>query len=214
MNYRRIHWLLLALAACGPETHTDFFGSESTSSGAAEPQTTTEAAPTTGEPAPATATTDEPATTALEPTTTDPSAGSETTADTGEATDGTAGTTGADALELDPETLVTFALPIDSLRYAVSGHDAAHGLCVSLIFTNSSIDHQLHCDVFDPGALYVVIEPGAGPCMNWDYDTGVELLSVAGCMQLVSEDPAQIDLDMTLQVSGALFTGEIHVANE
>jgi hypothetical protein len=218
--------LLLPLTACGPDANSDDSGSDT-----GPPATTAEPTPTTGEPTPSTTGTatdsatdsaSDTATDTASDTATDTTDTTTTTTEPGTTTgpvtatstgDDDSGTTGADVLQLDPATLATFALPINSLRFAVAGHDAAHDLCVSVIFSGPSIDHQLHCDDFIPDDPYVVIEPGAGPCMNWDYAGNVELTAVSGCMQLISEDPAQIELDLVLQVSGDLFTGEIHLAS-
>lgn len=126
--------------------------------------------------------------------------------------------TGAAAdLVLDPDTLVVFELPINSLRYAVSGFDAEHATCVSIIFTYPG--EEQHCDDFtvgdDAGFPYVFITPDAAPpCMDWDYQGNVQLDAASGCMQLTKPFPPEITIDMQLAVSGAPFTGSIAVASQ
>jgi hypothetical protein len=148
--------------------------------------------------------------------------GGSTSGSTGSSTGGSSGegdsSTGAgDGLVLDPDTLVVFELPINSLRYAVSGFDADHATCVSIIFTYPG-DEQ-HCDDFmvgdDLGFPYVFVTPDAAPpCMDWDYQGNVQLDAASGCMQLTDPAPPAITIDMTLEVSGAPFTGTISVASK
>lgn len=151
--------------------------------------------------------------------------GSSTTSSTTEASTGTgpvsgdssgtgSSTTGGDTgLVLDPATLVFFELPINSIRYAVAGYDPGHDTCVSIIFNNPDVVQ--HCDDFMDGFPYVVITPGGSPpCMDWEYAGDVTLDMAAGCMQVTSLAPLAIDIDMTLQVSGDVFTGTIAVSNQ
>lgn len=130
---------------------------------------------------------------------------------------GDSSTGAAAALVLDPDTLVVFELPINSLRYAVSGFDAEHATCVSIIFTYPG--EEQHCDDFtvgdDAGFPYVFITPDAAPpCMDWDYQGNVQLDAASGCMQLTKPSPPEITIEMQLEVSGAPFTGSIAVASE
>ncbi len=126
-------------------------------------------------------------------------------------------TGGGDGLVLDPSTLVIFELPIGSIRYAVAGHDPGHNTCVSIIFMYPGMEE--HCDDFDVGEggmfPYVVITPDAGPpCMDWDYAGNVTVDAASGCMQVTSEFPLAITIDMNLSVSGDIFSGTIAVANK
>ncbi len=126
-------------------------------------------------------------------------------------------TGGAGGLVLDPSTLVMFELPIGSIRYAVGGHDPEHNTCVSIIFSNPGVEE--HCDDFDVGEgvnfPYVVITPGGSPpCMDWDYAGNVTVDAAAGCMQVTSEFPLAISIDMNLSVSGDSFSGTIAVSNK
>lgn len=126
-------------------------------------------------------------------------------------------TGGAGGLVLDPSTLVMFDLPIGSIRYAVGGHDPEHDTCVSIIFYHPGMEE--HCDDFEVGEggkfPYVVITPGGSPpCMDWDYSGNVTVDAAAGCMQVTSEAPLAISIDMNLSVSGDSFSGTIAVANK
>lgn len=146
-----------------------------------------------------------------EPATTGTTTGVTTTM-TGETTTGA-----SDDLVLDPATLEFFDLPIDSLRYAVGGFDPDHGLCAAIIFSDPGA--KQHCDDFMVGASdgfpYVVITPAAAPpCMDWDYVGNVQLDAASGCFQVLAPFPADVAIDMKLQVSGAAFTGKIVVASE
>lgn len=124
-------------------------------------------------------------------------------------TGGDGGSTGgSDTLELDPRTMQFFNLPINSIRYAAAGHDAAHGLCVAIIWYNPLPGE--HCDI-DPMSFspYVHVEPGAPPCTDWDYGPNVELTGASGCYEWVSFEPPAATLDLTLEVVGEAFTGTI-----
>ncbi len=126
-------------------------------------------------------------------------------------------TGGAGGLVLDPSTLVMFELPIGSIRYAVGGHDPGHNTCVAIIFMNPGKEE--HCDDFEVGEggmfPYVVITPDAAPpCMDWGYSGNVTVDAASGCMQVSSELPLAITIDMNLSVSGDIFSGTIAVANK
>lgn len=146
--------------------------------------------------------------------TTEASTAALTGTDSGDSTGSGASTTGGEAgLVLDPSTLVFFELPINSIRYAVGGYDPGHDTCVSIIFNNPGLEQ--HCDDFVVDFPYVVITPGgAPPCMDWDYSGDVVVDAAAGCMQVTSQGPLAIDIDMTLKVSGDGFSGTIAVSNK
>lgn len=184
---------------------TSFNPTTTTATDSSAGDATTGLAPTSGEPT--TTGTDETITTST----------TDATTTTGESTD-TTGTTGdPGGLVLDPETLVFFDLPINSIRYAVGGFDPDQQTCVSIIFFDPGAEQ--HCDDFQTGDMfgfpYVFIVPAAAPpCMEWDYAGNVVLDAAAGCMQLTNPFPAEMTIDMQLSVSGAPFTGTISVASE
>lgn len=132
--------------------------------------------------------------------------------ESGESESGSSTGPGPDGLVLDPATLEFFWLPIDSLRAAVGGFDAATNTCVTVMFMlgDTSVEH---CEFLPDGLFpYVLITPdSAPPCTQWDYVPNVEIQTVAGCMQVTSQDPLDITLDMTLEVSGGPFSGKITV---
>lgn len=151
-------------------------------------------------------------------TTTDATSGGPTGVATGEASSGGSsddGTTGVGGLVLEPETLEDFWLPINSIRAGVGGFDAATQTCVSVIFFFDSHPDALaqHCS-FDPMGLfpYVIVTPdSAPPCQQWDYGGNVTVTAAAGCMQVISEDPIDIAIDMTVEVSDGPFPGTITI---
>lgn len=113
---------------------------------------------------------------------------------------------------LDPATLEFFELPIGSLRYAVSGQDQASDTCVTLVWWGS----------FDPMCAmpgmrnwpYVIVTPGArAPCMQWDYGGNLTVDDASGCVEFTSTPPLTATVDVTVQVSGAAFTGTIIADN-
>lgn len=146
------------------------------------------------------------------------SGGPTTDATTSEATSGesTGGeSTGGVGLVLDPSTLEDFWLPINSIRAGVGGFDPVTKSCVSVIFFFDSHPDSLaqHCS-FAPMELfpYVVVTPdSAPPCQQWDYGGNVTVTAASGCMQVMSEDPIDIAIDMTIEVQGGPFPGTITV---
>jgi hypothetical protein len=117
-----------------------------------------------------------------------------------------------DGLVLDPGSLELFWLPINSLRAAVGGFDAATNTCVTVMFMFGDTTVE-HCE-FQPDGLfpYVLITPdSAPPCVQWDYGPNVAIEAVSGCMQVTSEEPLDISIDMTLEVGGGPFSGKITV---
>jgi hypothetical protein len=106
---------------------------------------------------------------------------------------------------------VFFDLPINSLRFAVSGHDAASGLCITAVFFPTE-DAQLvrHCDDFDHTWFpYVVVEPAnAAGC--WDYGSTVTLESARGCVDWASFGPSHADeATLELAIDSPLWSGHI-----
>ncbi len=228
MTCTRVLVSTLVLFACGP-TNSDDSGASSTGTGASTSTSTSTGssgdAPTSG----ATSTTNTVTTGAAttggtttggldtgEGTTVDITTAAGPGSETGEDSS-SGGTTGPtpDGLVLDPDTLEVFWLPINSIRAGVGGWDEATNTCVTVIFFFGGVDDVLaeHC-MFDPMGFipYVVITPNSGPpCDQWEYGGNVEVVSAAGCQQVTNEEPLTMDIDMTLQVSGDLFTGQITV---
>ena len=129
--------------------------------------------------------------------------------------------------EPDPASLIViddpifFDLPINSLRYAVSGYDLGTDLCVTAIFSIRDASDQIrHCDDFGPQFPYVVIAPGE-PAGCWQYGTEVELLSVDGCVDWAAFNfpviPGKGDgsvhtdeVDLKLRLTSDVWSGTVH----
>jgi hypothetical protein len=179
---------------------------------------------TTANSATVTSTTPPASTSDADSTTSGPSSGDGTTSGTTGPDATTGQTTGieGDMLVLDPRTLVYFDLAIDSIRFAVGGHDPQRDACVSIIFNMPDPDLEaLYCDDFvldnGPGGFpYVLITPGASPpCYQWDYFPNVDAVAASGCMQAHPFDmPFYIDIDMSIEIDSELFAGTITVDNQ
>jgi hypothetical protein len=94
---------------------------------------------------------------------------------------------------VDPESLTFFQLPINSLRYAVSGYVPEARACVSVIWDHSNtgrLSPRMRCDVNGESFPYVHIEAGVdGPCGNWDYGPNAALNGeVQGCVSFAGTD--------------------------
>jgi hypothetical protein len=215
----------VALLACTDRAVNATDDGASTSGGTGGTST---AAPTTGDATSAGTTSG--GTTTTDPPDTTTAADSSGPADTGGETSTSASSSGgddvtsggstgpvADGLVLDPETLEFFWLPINSIRAGVGGFDPVANTCVSIIFHFTSQDTlDEHC-AFDPMNQfpYVVVTPDSQPpCMDWDYAGEVTVDSAVGCMQVTSENPLDMNIDIVLEVSGVPFTGTISVSNK
>jgi hypothetical protein len=213
---------LVLAGACGPGDDVATSQASADSSGPGSSGATATDAPVTATSTGAPTTSGEPATSSTTSAVLDSSGDTATATEGAEVTtDGTT-SSGGDVLELDPQTLVYFELPIGSIRYAVGGHDPARDTCVSIIFSISGpIQEEPHCDDFDlsngpSGFPYVLITPAASPpCEQWDYAPNVEAVAASGCVQLHPfVEPLHIDIDMAIEVDGQLFTGTILVNNQ
>ena len=90
-------------------------------------------------------------------------------------------------LVLDPDSLTFFYLPIDSIRFAVSGHDPEAQVCVTLVwdFSNTGREPGAFCDDFGPGFPYAIVVPDTdGPCGAWDYAETHPVLNAEGCLDM------------------------------
>jgi hypothetical protein len=122
-----------------------------------------------------------------------------------------------DKLVLDPSTLTFFGLPINSVRFAVSGYDPDAKVCVTIIwdFSNNGEYEGAHCDDFYPSFPYVIIIPDAkGQCGQWDYGSNIAMVKAEGCVDFDDFAPAGMDLvDVSVQVQSPMFTGTIIADN-
>lgn len=116
----------------------------------------------------------------------------------------------------DTSPLITFLeptvfdLPINSVRHAVSGYDAATDLCISLIWYVDTFEETRFCELGDTLETYVWIEAGASPGC-WDYAGNAELLAQRGCADFGElTEPADDAIDVAVDVTSDLFTGTVH----
>ena len=144
------------------------------------------------------------------------------------ATGGSAGTAGSghaggspNRLVLDPTSLEFSSLPIDSIRYMVSGYDPDLRICASLVWYYSvpygvGLARCSGDPAEEPFEMpYVLIETDTdGPCDAWDYGPNVETLSWNGCVDFAHWRPTAMNLaDLELEVQGDAFTGTIVASN-
>jgi hypothetical protein len=128
----------------------------------------------------------------------------------------------ADRLVLDPSSLVFYGLPIDSIRYAVTGYDASQRTCVTVVWQFENATRLgASCDVFTTRAPayfnpYVVLKTDTdGPCTDadWDYAGNVDTTSSIGCFDYAAHGGVGVDVvDVAIGVQGTAFTGTV-VAN-
>jgi hypothetical protein len=128
----------------------------------------------------------------------------------------TTGESGDDelVLVLDPDTLEFFALPIGSIRYAVAGHDVDSDTCVTLVWWGSEDPACAQPDM--QGWPYVVITPNVqAPCTQWDYGGNVAIADAQGCADFTYGPNFSFtaEVDVSLEVSGDVFTGTIIASN-
>jgi len=130
-------------------------------------------------------------------------------ADAGPETD----TDGGLVLRLAPESLQFFGLPINSTRFAVSGHDPLRRACATLIwdYSNNGMDPGAHCGDFFPGFPYVLVDADTdGPCGRWDYGTDLVTEAASGCVDFAGSSAASVDfVEASVRVRGTAFTGTV-----
>jgi hypothetical protein len=118
---------------------------------------------------------------------------------------------------------VFFSLPVNSLRYAVSGYDPDNDLCITAIWTLSDVRDQVrHCDDFGPSFPYVTISPGEGVGC-WELSSDVTLHFVRGCIDFEDfNEPIDWagdgeehsdEVDLTLFVESDAWSGTVHFDN-
>ncbi len=130
-----------------------------------------------------------------------------------------------DAAEVDPDAATLdyfirisdplfFDLPINSIRYAVSGRDEVRNLCITAVWFLSTVDEMVeHCDDFGEMFPYIVIAPGQ-PAGCWDYGTNATLLAAEGCVDWAAFGPEHADrVELELSVVSPHFTGTIRFDN-
>lgn len=122
---------------------------------------------------------------------------------------GSAGASG-DRLVLEASTITFFSLPIDSVRYAVAGYDAAHRTCATVIWNWSPFGGARCSDATAGANPYVVIVPNTDPpCSNWEYGGNVEAVGWKGCVDFASGGTGINRVDAEVTVQGDSFSGTI-----
>ena len=127
---------------------------------------------------------------------------------------GAGGSASASGNTLDLHDVKTFWLPINSERFGVSGKSG--DVCVGLVWDFSSLGmaRTEHCDDFGEGFPYSVIHAANGqPCAEvWDYRRNAVVQSASGCIEPSFDAvPGHHTVDVTVELSSALFAGELHV---
>jgi hypothetical protein len=136
------------------------------------------------------------------------------TTDAGGDSSDTAGMTG-NRLVLDPSSLTFFALPIDSVRWAVAGFAPAARTCVAVMwdYSNTGRSSGAHCDEFGPMFPYVTITTNTdGPCSDWTYGGGVQVDGWSGCVDFRSYKGMNF-VNSTVSVTSTAFTGQVVLDN-
>jgi hypothetical protein len=119
-------------------------------------------------------------------------------------------------ITIDPESIVFFDLPINSLRFAAAGVDAATGVCAAIIwdYSNNELELERHCNDFGtyPDFPYVILREPPESCDNlqglWDYG-GLEPEVTSGCI-----DPLEETVNVQLDVFSAPTFYRIIMNNE
>jgi len=112
------------------------------------------------------------------------------------------------SLVLDPDSLSFFGLPIDSIRFAVSGHDPDARVCVTLVwdFSNTGRTEGPFCDDFGPGFPYAIVHRDTdGPCGGWAYGGTVDVVASEGCLDMAGFGPTSMDF---ADIRATLETGD------
>jgi hypothetical protein len=103
-----------------------------------------------------------------------------------------------------------FDLPINSVRYAVSGYDPATGLCISAIFMmHGPGDPRRYCDEFDRFMFPYIVLERASRAGCWHYGSAVKLESIRGCVDFTGVTSGAGEAQLTLTVTSELWSGTV-----
>jgi hypothetical protein len=105
-------------------------------------------------------------------------------------------------ITIDPESIVVYDLPLNSVRFAAAGFDAATGVCAAIIwdYSNNDLELERHCDDFGtyPIFPYVILREPPESCDYleglWD-DEILEPEVASGCF-----DPLEETVDVQIDV--------------
>lgn len=123
---------------------------------------------------------------------------------------------------VDPSTLRFFALPVGSIRGAVSGYAPEQDACVIAVWLyayvpgidNSSATRCAH-DEFEPDIIVVPNPPDPANCdQHWELASNVEPIEpIDGCMGWTELGSRFDYVDLEMKVSGDAFEGRIVMSN-
>src|SRR5262245_54206599 len=106
-----------------------------------------------------------------------------------------------------------FSLPINSVRYGVSGYDPSNDLCISVIWFLNSVEQTRFCGVTDSFRPYVWIER-AQPAGCWGYGPNADVFAVRGCVDFGDfTDPADDSVDLEADISSPEWSGTVRFAS-
>ena len=142
---------------------------------------------------------------------------------------------GADAAvgvrSLDPASVIFYDLPINSLRYAVSGLEPQSGLCVTLVWyvsePSSDGSYQFCGLAPDPPGLqpYALVAPmtapdpwmsgdpiyGSRPCEVWDYGPHATVQALDGCARFNDLPVSSGQADLVVTLDSPLLSGQVAI---
>jgi hypothetical protein len=109
---------------------------------------------------------------------------------------------------------IFFSLPINSLRYAVSGYDAENDLCITVTWTISSLsDIEQICDHALTSLTAVTISPNEDAGC-WGFSSNVDPSSIGGCVDFENfntwssgGDPHRDEVNLTFYVESDDWSG-------
>jgi hypothetical protein len=108
-----------------------------------------------------------------------------------------------------------FDLPINSIRYALSGYDAAADICVTAVwfFTDQAAQDRLCSPDFDGQTVYFIVSPGeSAGC--WDYDGNATIDRVDGCVDWSAFGGTHTDAaEIEFQVTSPAWSGAVRFDN-
>lgn len=128
---------------------------------------------------------------------------------------GSAGAAGANQLVLDPTSLEFFDLPINSVRWAVSGYAPNERTCVTITWDYSNTGHAdgAHCDDFANMFPYAIAKTNTdGPCKDWDYGGNARVDNWSGCIDFRTYMGLNY-VNSIVSVTSEQFTGQIVLDN-
>lgn len=105
-----------------------------------------------------------------------------------------------------------FSLPINSVRYGVSGYDPSSDLCISVIWYLTDFEQTQYCGVDTSFRPYVWVE-AAQPAGCWGYGPNAELLAVRGCVDFADlTDPDDDSVELEADISSPTWSGTVRFA--